>query len=191
MSVSEPEYITIGEILAPWGVSGQVKVAPATDFPERFTPESKVYLNHRETTIDHAEWLKDKVVIKLGSVNSPEEAKKLRGQVIEIHRSQLQTLPEGHYYLFQIIGLEAWTTEGTRLGSVIDVQTAPSNDNYVVSGAGEELLIPAIDDVVKDIDLERGRIIIEPIEGLLNLNARAEKKPSPKKKKKPASPGKD
>ncbi|GAI01472.1 unnamed protein product, partial [marine sediment metagenome] len=96
-----------------------------------------------------------------------EAAQKLRGQPVEIHHSQLYPLPEGQYYHFQLIGLEVWTTRGELLGNITEILTAESNDNYVVSGAKGEILIPAIEDVVKSIDLDSGRITIEPIEGLL------------------------
>jgi len=167
---SDLEFITIGQILAPWGVKGKLKVAVITDFPERFTPHSRIYIKRQPMTIDSTEWHKAKAIIKLNTVDSIEEAQKLRGQPIEIPHSQLHPLPEGQYYHFQLIGLEVWTTQGELLGNITDILTAESNDNYVVSGAKGEILIPAIEDVVKSIDLGKGHIIIEPIEGLLGLN---------------------
>ncbi len=93
---------------------------------------------------------------------------------MEIEQSQDHPLPEGQYYHHQIIGLQVMTTRGERLGNITDIITGKSNDNYVVQGVTGEILIPAIEDVVKTIDLERGCVIIEAIEGLLTLN---EKKP--------------
>ena len=173
MEPSELEFITIGQILAPWGIKGKLKVAVVTDFPERFTPRSKVHINRQPLTIDSAEWRKGKVIIKLNTIDSVEEAQKLRGQPVEIPHSQLYSLPEGQYYHFQLIGLEVWTTRGELLGNITEILTAESNDNYVVSGATGEILIPAIDDVVKSIDLSKGHMVIEPIEGLLSLNQKA------------------
>ena len=83
-------------------------------------------------------------------------------------------LPEGQYYHHQIIDLQVKTTLGETIGTVTDILTGKSNDTYIVRGARGEILIPAIEDVVQSIDLEQGYIIIEAIEGLLNLN---EKKP--------------
>jgi len=168
MKLSQPEYVTIGQILAPWGINGKLKVEVTTDFPQqRFNPRSKVYINRQPMTIDSTEWRKGKAIIKLGSIDSIEQAQKLRGQAIEIHHSQLQPLSEGQYYQFQLIGLEVQTTQGELLGNITEILTAESNDIYVVSGNSGEILIPAIDDVVKSIDLDKGRIIIEPIEGLI------------------------
>jgi len=167
MKPSELEFITIGQILVPWGVKGKLKVKVITDFPQRFAPSSKIYINRQPMTIDRAEWHRDKVIIKLNQIDTIEAAQKLRGQPIEIHHSQVHPLPEGQYYHFQLIGLEVWTTQGELLGNITEIMTAKSNDNYVVSGAKGEILIPAIEDVVKSIDLDSGRITIEPIEGLL------------------------
>ncbi len=170
MKPSELEFITIGQILAPWGVKGKLKVEVITDFPKRFTPQSTIYVNRQPMTIDSTEWRKGKVIIKLNTVDSIEEAQKLRGQPVEIPHSQLYSLPEGQYYHFQLIGLEVWTTQGELLGNITEILTAESNDNYVVRGAGGEILIPAIDDVVKSVDLYKGHMVIDAIEGLLRLN---------------------
>jgi 16S rRNA processing protein RimM len=173
MKPFELEFITIGQILAPWGTKGKLKVEVVTDFPQRFTPSSKVYINRQPMTIDSSEWHKRAVIIKLNTVDSIEAAQRLQGQPVEIHHSQAYPLPEGQYYHFQIIGLEVWTTRGELLGNITEILTADSNDNYVVRGAKGEILIPAIDDVVKSIDLDKGRVVIEPIEGLLSLNQKA------------------
>jgi 16S rRNA processing protein RimM len=170
MKSSEPEFITIGQILAPWGIKGKLKVEVVTDFPQRFTPSSKVYINRQPMTINSTEWHKGKAIIKLSTIDSIEDAQRLRGQPVEIHHSQTYPLSEGQYYHFQLIGLEVWTTQGELLGTVTDVLAADSNDNYVVRGAKGETLIPAIEDVIKSIDLSKGCIVIEPIEGLLSLN---------------------
>ncbi|MBA7533648.1 Ribosome maturation factor RimM [subsurface metagenome] len=168
MKSSEPEFITIGKIIAPWGIKGKLKVEVVTDFPQRFTPSSKIYINQQPMTINSTEWHKGKAIIKLNTIDSIEDAQRLRGQPVEIHRSQVYPLPEGQYYHFQLIGLEVWTTQGELLGTVNEILTADSNDNYVVRGAKGEILIPAIEDVIKSIDLDKGRMVIEAIEGLLS-----------------------
>ena len=173
MKSSDLEFITIGRILTTWGVEGKLKVKIETDFPQRFAPRSTVYINRQPMTIDSTEWHKGKAIIKLSTIDSIEDAERLHGQPVEIHHSQVYPLPEGQYYHFQLVGLEVWTTRGELLGNITEILTAESNDNYVVSGTGGEILIPAIEDVVKSIDLNNGRIVIEPIEGLLSLNQKA------------------
>ena len=173
MGTIEPEYIAIGQVLAPWGNKGKVKVNVTTDFPQRFVPSSRVYINRRPVIIDSAEWHKGRVIIKIDILNSIEEVRKLRGQTIEIHRSQLKPLPEGHYYLFQIIGLMVSTTQGEPLGRITEILTTEGNDTYVVKGNRGETLIPAISDVIRSVDLDQGQMVIDPIEGLLSLNQKA------------------
>lgn len=170
MKSSGLEYITIGQVLAPWGLEGQLRVEVITDFPHRLTPHSVVYVDRRPVTIAGTNWHKGKAIIKLEGIDSVDDAEELSGKTLEIHHSQLENLPEGQYYHFQLIGLEVWTTEGERLGKVIKILSSSSNDNYVVSGEKGEILIPAIEDVVKSVDLESGRITIEAMEGLLELN---------------------
>jgi 16S rRNA processing protein RimM len=165
------EYIAIGQILAPWGVEGKLRVEVITDFPQRLTPHSQFYVDRQPVTVASASWHKGKALITLDGIDSLEQAEKLQGKTLEIHHSQLEILPEGQYYHFQLIGLEVWTTEGKLLGKVVRILSARSNDNYVVSGEKGETLIPAIEDVVKSVDLESRRITIEAIEGLLGLNS--------------------
>ncbi len=170
MKSAEPEFITIGKILSPWGIEGKLKVQVETDFPERFAPSSEVYISRRSATISSVEWRAGQVIIKLSTIDSIRDAEKLRGQLVEIHNSQLQALPDGQYYHFQLIGLEVQTTQGEPLGEITDIITMSSNDTYVVKGNSGEILIPAIEDVVKSVDLDKGCLIIEPIKGLLSLN---------------------
>jgi len=170
MKSSDLEFITIGQILAPWGTKGKLKVKVITDFPQRFAPSSTVYINRQPMTIDNTERYKGEAIIKLNAIDSIEAAQRLRGQAIEIHYSQVYSLPEGQYYHFQLIGLEVWTAQGELLGNITEILTAKGNDNYVVKGNEGEILIPAIEDVVKSIDLNKRRMVIETIPGLLHLN---------------------
>lgn len=175
MKSPDLEFLVVGRILAPWGVEGKLKVQVETDFPQRFTPNSQVYVNRRPVTIDSAKWHNGKIIIKLDAVDSIEDAQKLRGQSIEILRSQAYPLPEGQFYYFQIIGLEVRTIQGEILGNITDVIPSKSNDNYVVNGSKGEILIPAIEDVVKSIDLDKGFMTIEAVDGLLSLNEKGNK----------------
>lgn len=167
------EFITIGRILAPWGFKGKLKVKIETDFPQRFTPGAKVYIDREPMSIDGGEWHSGKLVVKLNTIDRREDAQKLRNKTVEIHRNQVHSLPEGQYYYFQLIGLEVWTTQGEFLGNISEILATESNDNYVVRGTEGEILIPAIEDVVKSIDLDKRCLFIEPIAGLLSLNQRA------------------
>lgn len=160
----------MGTVVSSWGVNGQLKVKVETDFPERFNPSSEVYINRQPVVIKSLDWQKGNAIIKLNAIDNAEDADELRGESIEIHRSQLNALPDGQYYHFQLIGLKVQSTGGEQVGEIKDILPMPGGDIYVAEGDRGEILIPAADDIVKSIDLENGLLIIEPIKGLLSLN---------------------
>jgi 16S rRNA processing protein RimM len=165
------QLIVVGRVVAPWGVKGEVKVEVMTDFPDRFSPGEEVHIDGCPMRIENSRWHKGRVILKLDTVDSVEAAEKIRGRWLEIPSSKLRPLPQDQYYQFQLIGLEVWTTEGQHLGRVADILPTGSNDVYLVQGELGELLIPAIEDVVKSIELEKGRIVVELIAGLLQGKA--------------------
>jgi len=170
MKTPDLEFITVGRVLAPWGVSGKVKVYPETDFSQRFAPRAVVYVDQKPLSVESAEPHRGRMIIKFSSVGTIDEADKLRGKTLEIEHRQLQPLPADSYYHFQLIGLEVRTVQGEILGEITEIITTGSNDNYVVRNARGEILIPAIADVVKSVDIERGVMTIEAVDGLLDLN---------------------
>ena len=170
MKPHELKFIIIGKIFAPWGIKGELEVIVETDFPQRFATGSKIYINRQPMTIDSSQQHKRRLIIKLDAINSVEDAQKLQGQFVEIHHSQVNPLPEEQYYHYQIIGLQVRTADGEILGNITKILTGESNDNYIVDSTNGEILIPAIEDVIKSIDLNKGYITIEAIEGLLSLN---------------------
>jgi 16S rRNA processing protein RimM len=167
-----PEYITIGIIMSAVGLNGEIRVDPATDFPEeRFKPGAIVYIDGVRHNVETYRLHKGQPVIKLADIADQTQATALSGQRLEIHRDQVKTSPEDGYYYFQLEGLEVWTVEGQLLGKITQILPTGSNDNFVVrDAAGGEILIPAIDEVVRTVDLEGGRLVIEPLPGLLELN---------------------
>ena len=167
----DSRFIIVGRVAAPWGVRGEVKVEVMTDFPDRFSALEEVHIDGCPVSIEKSRWHKGKVIIKLATVDSIEAAEKLRGRFLEIPQSKLRPLPEDQYYQFQLMGLEVCTTDGKLLGQIADILPTGSNDVYVVHGEQGELLIPAIEGVVKSVELETGRVIVELIEGLLPRKA--------------------
>jgi len=159
--------LTVGRVLAPWGLKGEVKVEVLTDFPQRFTPGQRVYIQGRALDVERSRPHKGKLVVKFTAVDSVEAAQELRGRFLEIPRSEAWPLPPGAYYHFELIGLEVWTTQGEPVGKIADILATGSNDVYVVKCPAGEVLIPAIEDVVKAVEPGQGRVIIEAIEGLL------------------------
>jgi len=160
-------YVAVGRILGPWGRRGDLKVEPLTDFPERFAIGCSLYVDGVAHTIEGSRWQKGKVYIKLSGIDSAAAAAALGQRLLEVPEEELRPLSEGEYYQFQILGLEVRTTEGQPLGKVVQILATGSNDVFVVHGEGGELLIPALNDVIKAIDLEEGWIEVELVEGLL------------------------
>jgi len=164
---AEPLFLTIGRILGPWGTEGEVRVQVLTDFPESLAAQSQVYLRGSPLTIERSRHQGKHLIIKLSTVNDRGAADRLREHDLEIPLSEARTLPEGEYYPLQLIGLKVQTQAGETLGEVIDIWLRESNDIYVVRGRRGEILVPAIEDVVKSIDLEKGTMVIEVMNGLL------------------------
>lgn len=162
-----PRFLTIGRVVAPWGIKGAVKVEVTTDFPERFATGKTVYLNEQPRQIEWSQRSRQMLIVKLAGIDTREQAEKLRQAELEIPAAEAMPLPAGEYYQYQILGLEVWTRTGRHLGRVVDILATGSNDVYVVDTTQGEVLIPAIQDVVLDIDLDQRRMTIEPIEGLL------------------------
>ncbi len=163
------DYITIGKVVAPFGVHGEVKVIILTEFPERLSKGNTVTLRYPdgkfvETAINASRPNKGGLLIGFEGPKNRWEAAELRDAEIVIERGDVKKLPKDQFYLFELVGLHVVTDDGRELGVVEDVLQGGANDVYVTS---EEICIPAIKQVVKSIDVEAGKILIHPIPGLL------------------------
>ncbi|MCG0274638.1 MAG: ribosome maturation factor RimM [Thermosediminibacteraceae bacterium] len=168
------EYITVGKVLCPWGVKGQVKVEPLTDDINRFRKLKSVLVEEngalKSFGIESVIFLKKRfVVLKFQGIDSVESAESFRGKYLMIHRKDAVKLPEGHYFICDIIGMDVYNEEdGTFLGKIRDVLKTGANDVYVVAlQDGKELLLPAIKEVVKDIRLEENKMVVKLMEGMV------------------------
>ncbi|MGB8658751.1 MAG: ribosome maturation factor RimM [Candidatus Zixiibacteriota bacterium] len=169
----EISRVTIGKISRVRGTKGEMVVIPLTDDPGRFVGLGKVTVSSAKRTgefvVEQAREFKGKVLLKLKQVLSPEAAEELVGGFIEIDREELVRLPEGRYFVFDLIGLEVTTTDGQKVGKVKEVISLPAHDIYVVEGKTRLYDIPAVRNVIKNIDLNTRQMIIQPQEGLLEL----------------------
>lgn len=155
--------IVIGKIGAPQGVRGEVRVIPLTDFPERFR-ELKTALLDDGTSLPIASvrYHQQFVLLKFRGMDNRNDIEHLRGRLIKVERKDLVQLPDGHYYIFDIIGLEVYTEEEEYLGKVTDVLETGSNDVYIVEQKDKQpLLIPALKSVVLQIDIPSGKMIVK------------------------------
>lgn len=162
-----PSYLVVGRILGAWGARGELKVAATTEFSQRFSPEGRLYVQEQPFIIEESRPQGKFWVLKLASVDDVVAAKAMMGRYLEVPWEEALSLPPGQYYRFQIVGLQVFSSGGEPLGEVVEVISNPANDVYLVRGLRGEFLVPAIEDVVKEIDLEAGRMVIEVLPGLL------------------------
>ena len=165
------KYLEIGQIVNTRGLKGEVKVNSYSEDPERFEKIKKIIIKQKEKKqeyeIQKVTYNKNQVILKLKNVDTIEEAEKLRNAIILIDRDSLGKLTKDVYYIADLIGLDVYTDESEYLGKVDDIFSTKSNDVYVVKDdLGKSKLLPGIPDVIKEISLENGKIIVHLIEGL-------------------------
>ncbi len=157
--------IVIGKVGAPHGIHGELRVAPLTDFPNRFDDLKQVYVGDQLLDIDSMKYHKQFVILRFKQYPVREEAMRLTGQLVSLDRSQAAPLAEGEYYAFDIVGLSVYDMDDRLLGKVTNILKTGSNDVYVVKSAeGTELLVPALKKVVKEIQLAEGRMVVDLLE---------------------------
>ncbi len=165
----EPEFFEVGRVLRPWGVRGEVKVALLSSHPEDLSPGQRVFIgaDSHPFQVHRVRAQGEALIVKLAECDSPAQAEALRGLVVHIERAAAAPLRPNEYYRYQIIGLSVLTLDGDNLGSVVDIIETGANDVYVVRGPRGEVLLPARVEVVKQIDLTAGRMLVSPLPGLL------------------------
>lgn len=179
-SMKDVKWIVVGEILAPQGNRGEVKVIPHTEFPERFFEMESVRLFEQGSedtygvfALEGCREHKGALILKLEKVDTISQAEQLRQMLIKVSVDELMPLPPGRHYIFQLIGLECQTTAGVKLGVITDVLQTGANDVYVIRPYPgltklKEILIPVIPQVVLDIRPEEGLVLVELLDGLLD-----------------------
>jgi len=166
------ERLEIGQIVNTFGIKGQVKVVPFTDDITRFDYLKNVYVKNKKETkqyeVEEVKYHKNFVLLKFKGINYMEEAETLRDSFLEVDREDAIPLEEDTYYIVDLIGLEVYSDENKLLGKLEDIFNTGSNDIYVVKDElGKQILLPAISDVIKQINIEEGKIIVHLIEGLM------------------------
>ncbi len=166
------EYLEIGQIVNTNGLKGFLKVKPLTDDITRFEELETVYIQKAkeliEFRIQEVKYVKNMVLLKLEGIDDITEAEKYKNFYIKINRKDAVELDKYSYFIIDIIGCEVFTEENQKLGKVVDVFPTGSNDVYTVKNEeGKEILLPAITDVIKDVDVKNKKIVIHLMEGLI------------------------
>ena len=165
------KYLELGQIVNVKGLKGEVKVNSFTDDNTKFERIPKVFIKQKQNLTEHeieeVGYSKNQVILKFKNIDTVEEAEKLRNSYIVVDREIFGELPEGVYYIADLIGLDVYTENNEYLGKVDDIFNTGSNDVYVVKAEnGMQKLLPGIDEVIKKIDLESNKIIVNLIKGL-------------------------
>ncbi|MDA8211105.1 MAG: ribosome maturation factor RimM [Clostridia bacterium] len=163
--------INIGKIVNTHGIKGELRVVPLTDFPERFFKMKQVLVNNggklQTYRIQNVREYKNLLIIKFAEIDDMNAALLLKNAFLQVTGAELTKLPEHTYYIFQLEGLEVFTVDGGSLGKLHEVITTGANDVWAVRDeAGREILVPAIKQVIKSVDLDAGKVIVDLPEGL-------------------------
>jgi 16S rRNA processing protein RimM len=164
--------ITIGKAVKPFGIKGEMKIEPMTDFPERFNDRGRVYLvspagKEIVREVKSVRYVGEAPVLLFDGYDSPEKAKALNGWFIKVPEEETLPLPEGQYYWYEIIGMDVLSEGGEKLGSIVEVFQTGSNDVYVMKHGRREVYLPATKEVIKQIDRETKRMVIHVMDGLM------------------------
>ncbi|HOV78559.1 MAG TPA: ribosome maturation factor RimM [Bacillota bacterium] len=164
-------YISIGKILNTHGLHGAVRILPLTDYPERFNRMSRVdvFIGNvrRELRIEKTYPYKNYIIAKFKEITDMKTAGELKGGLLKVAREELVALPSDSFYIFEIVGLDVYESGGRRLGKVTDVLQTGANDVYVVDTGSKPLLIPALKQVVREVDLPGRKMVVDLPKGLM------------------------
>ena len=166
------KYLEIGQIVNTFGIKGMVKVKTFTDNIERFSNLEKIYIKNKsgqtEYKIQEVKYHKNMVLVKFEGIENPEQADLLRNSYLIVDRETEEPLEAGRYYIVDMIGLDVFTDDNEYLGKLEDIYNTGSNDIYVVKNElGKQVLLPAIEDVIKNIDMDNKKVIVHLIPGLV------------------------
>jgi 16S rRNA processing protein RimM len=170
------QYYNVGVIAGTHGLRGEVRVLPKTDFPsERFKAKSKLFVRKegatpfQEVTVKTARVHKQFYLITFEGMPSINDVEHWKGMELCVPEDGLMPLPEGTYYIHQLVGLKVYNEAQQLVGTLKDVLRPGANDVYVVNGPlqKQDVLIPAIPDCIKEVDLAKGEMTVHLLPGLL------------------------
>lgn len=168
------DLLEVGKIVNTHGLRGEVKVVSWTDYPEVFEDIEHVYVkkknDYERLDIAGIKYQKGNLIVRFKQLQDINEAEKYKNQVIYTEREMLGELPDGVYYIADLIGLDVVKENGEHVGVIADVFNTGSNDIYDIKREGQKnLLLPVIDEVVLNINLEEKKITVHMLEGLEDL----------------------
>jgi 16S rRNA processing protein RimM len=172
---ADDSLLPVGKVLRHHGVRGLLRVRVYAESEALFENGGKVYLRReggecREFTFNSSQPVKSALILKLEELASLDEAEKYRGAEILVRKDALPPREDDEYFWFELMGLDVFSEKGEHLGPIVNIISTGGHDTYVVKGEKGEVLIPGTHETVREIDLERRKMIISPAEGLLDIN---------------------
>ena len=169
------DLLQVGVITTTHGVRGEVKVFPTTDDPARFKKLKNVILDTGKEKINlevaGVKFFKNMVILKFKGIDDINDVEKYRKKSLYVTRENAVKLKKNEYFIADLIGLKVESDEGEDLGTLSDVLQTGANDVYVLSKEGEDdILLPAIKECVKEVDIENGTILVHLLPGLREAN---------------------
>jgi 16S rRNA processing protein RimM len=168
-AAGEPAFLAVGKIRRPHGINGDVLVEIYTDFPERLRTKTTVYAgeDYLPLIIRRHRSHNKGTLLAFDGFDSPEQVGRFRNQILYIKSTHAGELPEGEYYFHDLLGLSVMDETGEHLGEVTEIVETGANDVYVVTNAdGHEILLPAIVEVILDVDLVSKSMKVHLLPGL-------------------------
>lgn len=165
-----PEFLAVGRVVRPHGVRGGLKVAADSGLIYKLEPATEIFLgSDKEAVIVKTLHLHRKeFLLYIEGCSNRDHAEHWRGKVIYIHYSSHDELPDGEFFHWQIVGLKVVTTADEELGEIEDIIETGANDVYLVrDSSGNEIMLPAIESVIQEVDLVNERIIVRLLPGLI------------------------
>ena len=166
------DFLQVGVITATHGIRGEVKVFPTTDDPERFLDLETVYLDtgreKKLLTISSVKFFKQFVILKFKGIDNINDIEKYKRCSLYVTREHAVALEEDEYFIADMIGMEVCTEDGNIFGTLKDVIETGANDVYVIENAEHgEVLVPAIKECIRSVDIEKGQMMIHLMDGLI------------------------
>lgn len=166
---AEPSFLAVARIRKPHGIRGEIVLELLADSSRRLLDAQALYLGEERIPLSaftlrpHGrDWL-----LHCEGWDDRNAVEQLRGKVLFVRGEELPPLPAGTFYVHQIEGLEVFTEEGEDLGRVKEILKTGANDVYVVQGEKGEILLPAIPQVIREVRLEEGRMIVQLMDGIV------------------------
>ncbi len=166
------DFFRVGVIANTHGIRGEVKIFPTTDDVKRFDYLKEAYIDAGKEKIkvevSSVRYFKNLVIVKFKGIDNINDIERYKGKDLLVTRENALPLEEGEYYLADIIGANVYTEDGDLFGSLEDVIETGANLVYSVQHEGKEVLLPVIDDCVKEVNVEEKKVIVHIMKGLLD-----------------------